>query len=40
MRGITLYYYMANVTSGKIARSDWQDFSVTTAGIMEIVNAP
>ena len=36
-------YYMANDTSGKIARCDWslswRDFSVTTAGIMKIVNS-
>ena len=38
-----IYYYMAQVTSGKIACCDWlltwRDFSVMTAGIMKIVNA-
>ena len=37
------YYYMVQVTSGKIARCDWlltwRDLSVMTAGIMKIVNA-
>ena len=42
--GIELFYHMAQVTSGKIARCDWfltwRDFSVMTAGIMKIVNCP
>ena len=37
------YYYMEQVTFGKIARCDWlltwRDFSVMTAGIMKIVYA-
>ena len=40
---ILLYYYMAQVTSSKIARCDWlltwRNFSVMTPGIMKIVNA-
>ena len=40
---IKAIYYMAQVTSGKIARWEWlqtwQDFSVMIAGIMKIVNA-
>ena len=38
-----MIYYMAQVTSGKMAHCDWlltwRDFSVMTAGIMTIVNA-
>ena len=40
---VKVYYYMAQVTSGKIERCDWlltwRDFSIMTAGIMKIVNA-
>ena len=38
---VVSFYYMAQVTSGKITRCDWlptwHDFSVTSAGIMKLL---